>query len=148
MKKFFSTLLVFGLLFGSSAVFSAESKGVAVVDVQQVVMNSAKVKKLEQDRNKQEQTLKNQLLNAKKVIEAEQNAEKKKALQDKYNKEISATLNAQNKVVAERTQAIEKEMMAFIQKKAIELGYDIVLVKGSVLYGGTDITNEIIKMVK
>ena len=148
MKKFFSTLLVFGLLFGSSAVFSAESKGVAVVDVQQVVMNSSKVKKLEQDRNKQEQTLKNQLLNAKKVIEAEQNAEKKKALQDKYNKEISATLNAQNKVVAERTQAIEKEMMAFIQKKAIELGYDIVLVKGSVLYGGTDITNEIIKMVK
>lgn len=148
MKKFLSTLLVLGLLMGSSAVFSAESKGIAVVDVQQVVMNSAKVKKLEQDRIKQEKALENQLLSAKKIIDAEQNMDKKKALQDKYNKEISATLNQQKKEIIEKTQAIEKEMMTFIQKKAVELGYDMVLVKGSVLYGGSDITNEIIKLVK
>lgn len=148
MKKFLSTLLLLGLLMGSASAFSAESKGIAVVDVQQVVINSSKVKKLEQDKIKQEKALQKKLIKAKKVIDAEQNDDKKKALQEKYNKEISDSLNAQRKIFAERTQSVEKDIIAAIQKRAVALGYDMVIIKGSVLYGGTDITDEIIKTVK
>ena len=99
MKKQFVTLLALGLLFGTTSVFAAEtlSKGIAVVDVQKVVMNSAKVKKLEQDRIKQEQDLKKFLTDAKKKIDAESDETKKKALQEKYNKEVSQKLTLKEK---------------------------------------------------
>lgn len=148
MKKSLISALILGLLITGTAVFSAESKGIAVVDVQQVVMNSAKVKKLEADRIKQEQDLQKFLTNAKKAVDAEKNNAKKKALQDKYNKELNTKIDTQKKVVMERTLTIEKEILASIEKYAKEAGYDIVIQKNSVLYGGHDITAEIIKKVK
>ncbi|MBR1753441.1 OmpH family outer membrane protein [bacterium] len=150
MKKQFVTLLALGLLFGTTSVFAAEtlSKGIAVVDVQKVVMNSAKVKKLEQDRIKQEQDLKKFLTDAKKKIDAESDETKKKALQEKYNKEVSQKINSQRKDVATKTQNIETDILNAVQKHAKANGYDVVITKGSVLYGGDDITEEVIKQVK
>ena len=43
---------------------------------------------------------------------------------------------------------IDKSISATIQTQAKKSGYDLVLAKGIVLYGGNDITAEIQKLVK
>ena len=147
MKKSLISALILGLLITGTTVF-AEDKGIAVVDVQQVVMNCAKVKKLEADRIKQEQDLQKFVTNAKKAVDAEKDDTKKKNLQEKFNKELNQKLSAQKKEVMERTLDIEKEILTSIEKYAKTSGYTMVIQKGSVLYGGTDITDEIVKQVK
>jgi outer membrane protein len=145
MKKNLITLVILGLLISGT---TALAEGIAVVDVQKVVMNSAKVKKLETDRIKQEQDLQKFITNAKKAIDAEKNADKKKDLELKYNKELSQKLSTQRKDTMDRTLGIEKDILVVIEKEAKALGYDMVIQKSSVLYGGNDITEEIIKHVK
>ena len=72
------TTLLLGLLLTSGTAFAAntESKGIAVVDVQEVIMNSAKVKALETERFKQEKELKNFIIKARETVDAEKNDEK------------------------------------------------------------------------
>jgi len=148
MKKNLITALILSVFITGSYVFAAETKNIAVVDVQKVVMNSSKVKKLETDRIKQEQDLQNFVINAKKTVDAEKNETKKKALQEKYNKDLNAKLTQQRNQVLTQTASIEKDILAAIEKSAKSMGYDMVIQKGSVLYGGNDITDAIIKQVK
>jgi len=146
MKKLLVMVMFLGILTGGAA-FS-QTNGIAVVDVQKVVMNSAKVKKLEADRMKQEQDLQKFMMDAKKSMDAQKDEAKKKELQEKLNKELSQKLSTTRKDVIERTKTIENEILDSIQKEAKKMGYDIVISKTSVLYGGNDITEDIIKRVK
>ena len=149
MKKLLIVTMLSTLLLGGASAFAetASTGKIAVVDVPQVVMNASKVKKLEADRIKQEKDLQAYILKAKKAVEAETDAEKKKALQQKYSKELAQKMEAQRKEVVNRTLAIEKDILTVINKKAKEMGYDMVIQKASVLYGGDDITAEISKAV-
>ena len=52
------------------------------------------------------------------------------------------------KEYASKLAAIDKSISDKIVVEAKNGGYDIVLAKGVVLYGGTDITNNVIKAVK
>ena len=149
MKKLLIVTMLSTLLLGGASAFAetASTGKIAVVDVPQVVMNASKVKKLEADRIKQEKDLQAYILKAKKAVEAETDAEKIKALQQKYSKELAQKMEAQRKEVVNRTLAIEKDILTVINKKAKEMGYDMVIQKASVLYGGEDITEEISKAV-
>ena len=49
---------------------------------------------------------------------------------------------------AEKLKALDSSISQQINDKAKADGYDLVLSKGIVLYGGKDITSEIIKVVK
>lgn len=53
-----------------------------------------------------------------------------------------------DKNYAEQLKAIDESISQQINTKAKADGYDLVLSKGIVLYGGKDITPEIIKIVK
>ena len=52
------------------------------------------------------------------------------------------------KEYSSKLQATEKSISDQIGKRATELGYTIVLPKQSVVYGGEDITEAIIKVIK
>ena len=148
MKKYLVLAMVLGVLAGNTAFADTESKGIAVVDIQKVVMNSAKVKQLEADRIKQDEDLQKFLLNAKKSVDTEKDETKKKTLQEKYNNELNQKLETAKKDVIKRTQSIEAEILSSIEKEAKAMGYDMVISKSTVLYGGADITDDIIKKVK
>ena len=49
---------------------------------------------------------------------------------------------------AEKLRALDESISKQINDKAKADGYDIVLSKGIVLYGGNDITEEIVKIIK
>ena len=121
---------------------------VAVVDVQKVVAASPQVKTLRTEREKKVQDLNAFLKTANEAINKEKDATKKKALQEKYTKEYNTKRAAMQKDYASKLSAIDKNITAVITNKAKQDNYNLVLSKGMVLSGGTDITAEIAKLIK
>ena len=138
---------VIGMSVNNFAVSNVPSK-IAVVDVQKVVASSAQVKALKADREAKIKDLANFVTTARANVAKETNAAKKKTLEDKYNKELNSKRDAIQKDYAKKLAAIDKSISSVINQKAKAANSDIVIAKGVVLYGGTDITAEIAKSVK
>ena len=138
---------IIGMSVNNYAISNVPSK-IAVVDVQKVVASSAQVKALKADRDAKVKDLTTFVTNARSAVAKETNAAKKKELENKYNKELNAKRNAIQKDYAKKLANIDKSISAVVAQKAKAANYDIVLAKGVVLYGGTDITAEITKSVK
>lgn len=121
----------------------------AVVDVPKVVENSQQVANLKKDRQEQERLFSKSLQDAQKKLQAETNADKKKALETQLTKSLNAQRDKMNKEYAQKLQAIDKNISAVIAQQAKANGYKLVVAKGVVLYSeGTDITNDVMKAVK
>lgn len=143
MKKY---LLITLLFFSVGEVF-AEDK-IAVVDLQQLVSNSSQVKQLKQEHSKKLAELDKIIVNARGEIANEKDQAKILLLEDKYMKEFNTKKDALERDYNNRLSAIEKNIKTEISKKAQNDDYDYVFAKSVVLYGGKDITNELIKNIK
>ena len=138
-----------GLAAGNYAISDVPSNfKVAVVDVQKVVASSSQVKALKDEQKKKGQELAKFIETAKTNLDKEKDAKKKKALEEKYNKEFHAKRDAIAKNYETKLLAIDKNISSVIDKNAKANGYNLVLAKGVVLSGGTDITDAISKEVK
>lgn len=134
------------LSFGSAAM--AKDFSVAIVDVPQVVNASAQVQALKKDQQAKAEEIVKFVEKARKDVASITDATKKKAAEDKYNKELMAKKEKMDQDYATRLKALDKSISDQINAKAKADGYDLVLSKGVVLFGGNDITSEIIKVVK
>lgn len=121
---------------------------VAVVDVQKVVANSSQVKALKEEQKKKGQELAKFIETAKNNITKETDEKKRKSLEEKYNKEFQTKREAIAKNYETKLLAIDKNISTVIDENAKANGYNLVLAKGVVLSGGTDITAEITKALK
>lgn len=121
---------------------------VAVVDVQKVVTSSKQVATLKTEQAKKMEEIKNMLDKAQAEISKETDKNKKAALIKKYENDISYVKNTNDKNYAKKLTEIDKSISKTIQTESKKAGYDLVLAKGVVLYGGTDITDSISKIVK
>ena len=121
---------------------------VAVVDVPQVVNASPQVQALKKEQQAKTEELIKFIEKAKKDIASLTDANKKKATEEKYTKEFQTKKEKMDKEYAEKLKAIDTSISKQIETQAKAQGYDIVLSKGIVLFGGKDITAEIIKVVK
>lgn len=151
MRKNFGMLtavfaVLLGLSFGSSAM--AEGFSVAIVDVPQVVNASAKVQALKKEQQAKAEEIVKFIEKARKDVSSITDANKKKAAEEKYNKELLAKKEKMEQDYAAKLKELDNSISQQISAKAQADGYDVVLSKGIVLYGGKDITAEIIKVVK
>ena len=121
---------------------------VAIVDVPQVVNASAQVQALKKEQQAKTDEIVKFLEKAKKDIAAITDADKKKAAEEKYTKELQAKKEKMDKEYTEKLKYIDASISKQIGTQAKAQGFDLVLSKGIVLYGGKDITAEIIKVVK
>lgn len=121
---------------------------VAVVDVQQVVASSAQVKALKKEQQAKTEEVIKYIDKARKDVASVSDEKKKKALEDKYNKELVTKRESLEKDYATKLQAIDKNISSTIETQAKAKNYNVVLAKGVVLYGGDDITADIVKIVK
>ena len=144
-KTIIAAALILGLA-GMNPVF-AEQK-IAVVDVQAVVAQSQQVKALKQEQTKKMQDLEKWLTTVKTDVEKQQTQEGKEKLLKKYNAEFAKKKEAIAKDYQARLQTIDKSISDTIAQQAKAKGYDIVISKGMVLYGGDDITADVTKVVK
>lgn len=145
MKK--SLLFMAAALVLSTVSAFAEDK-IAVVDLQQIVSNSSQVKALKQEHNRKVSELDKILVNARGEIANETDQAKVLLLEDKYMKEFASKKEALERDYNNRLSAIEKNIKNEITKKAQKDGYDYVFAKSVVLFGGKDITNEIVNNIK
>lgn len=146
-KKLLSLTLV-GIITGITATALADVQKIAVVDVQAVVSKSAQVKALKKEREAKSQELVKFINNAGADIKKQTDPKKKEELAKKYEKELNAKKEANAKAYKAKLQAIDKSISDTITSQAKAMGYDMVLTKGVVLYGGDDITEAVSKVVK
>ena len=147
MNKKLSSLILAGALLGGMAVSAAEFS-VAVVDVPQVVTASAKVQSLKKEQQAKAEEVLKFVEKARKDVASVSDVKKKQALEEKYNKELQAKKEKMDAEYAAKLKEIDASISRQIEAKAKSDGYDVVLSKGIVLYGGTDITSELVKIVK
>ena len=150
MKKslgLLSTLITVGCL-SIGTVASAEGLGVAIADVPQVVAASSEVQKLKKEQQTKAEEIVKFIEKARKDVASITDADKKKAAEEKYTKELQDKKTKMDAEYATKLKAIDASISKKIEEQAILKGYDVVLSKGIVLYGGKDITNEVIKAVK
>ena len=145
LKKVFS-FLVFSVITCNLA--QAEIKKVAIVDLQKVVNKSAQVQALKKEQDKKNKEMAQFIKKAGEEIKKQPDDTKKKALAKKYDEELKTKreINAQNYKM--KLEAADKSISNTISQQAKLMGYDLVLTKGVVLYGGDDITEAILKVVK
>ena len=144
-KTIIAAALILGLA-GMNPVF-AEQK-IAVVDVQAVVAQSQQVKALKQEQTKKMQDLEKWLKTVNEDVAKQKTDDGKKKLTEKYNAEFAKKKEAIAKDYQARLQTIDKSISDTIAQQAKAKGYDIVISKGMVLYGGDDITADVTKVVK
>lgn len=142
MKKLFFVLV---LILSANSVFA---KDIAVVDLQQIVNNSSQVKQLKQEHEKKMAELDKIIVNARGELANESDPAKILLIEDKYMKEFNTKREALEKEYGRRLEALEKNIKAEITKKAEKDGYEYVFAKSVVLYGGRDITEELLQSVK
>lgn len=121
---------------------------VAVVDVSQVVANSAQVKALKAEQQKKATEIVSYIEKARKDVAAVTDEKKKKTLEDKYAKELQTKREKLEKDYSAKLTAIDNSISQTIETEAKAKNYNVVLAKGVVLYGGDDITADVIKTVK
>lgn len=121
---------------------------IAVVDVPKVVNSSSQVAALKKEQQAKAQEIVKFVEKARKDVAATTDANKKKALEDKYNKELNKKKADMDKNYATKLSAIDTNISNKINEQAKAGNYNIVLAKGVVLYGGEDITDIVIKAVK
>lgn len=154
MDKNFKSILaisiafVLGCGFNSMALSSNTANKVAIVDVQKVVAQSTQVKNLKAEQEKKRNELVQFMNKAKSEVDAQSDVTKKKALAQKYEKELITKREAIAKDYTKKLEAIDANITNIIHKQAQALGYDIVFARSAVLYGGDNITNTIIQSVK
>lgn len=121
---------------------------VAVVDVPELIQGSAQVQALVKDQQKQLTDLKTFIEKAQADITKQTDETKRKALEDKYNKELRTKQETIQKNYETKRTAIEKQITGVITKQAQTDKYDLVLLKNVVIYGGSDITATVKPNVK
>ena len=132
----------------SCIIAQADVNKVAIVDVQKVVNKSSQVQALKREQENKRKELAQFIKKAGEDIKKQPNESSKKAVAQKYDKELKAKQEANTKAYKAKLETIDKNINATIIKQANDMGYDLVLTKGVVLYGGDDITEAILKVVK
>ena len=145
MKKTLSFVLT-ALILGTGAAMAEQN--IAVVDVQAVVAKSAQVQALKKEQQTKIQDLEKWLKTAQADVEKQKTQEGKDKLLKKYNAEFAKKKEAIAKDYQARLQAVDKSITESISATAKAKGYNMVISKGVVVFGGDDITADVQKVVK
>mgnify|MGYP003244642925 FL=1 len=146
MKKLLTILSA--LLMTTAAYAAPEAQKIAVVDIQKVVAASSQVKALKASQDAKNKELTAFIKNAQADVNKQTDAKKKKSLAESYEKQLKQKREANVKEYTTKLKAADANITAQIGKKATELGYTMVLPKSAVVWGGDDITDTILKVIK
>lgn len=148
MKKILSILAVSSMMLSSVAFAESEPQKIAVVDIQKVVSASAQVKALKASQEAKNKELAAFIKKAQEDVNKQTDVNKKKSLAESYEKQLKTKREANIKDYTTKLKAADANITAQIGKKATELGYTMVIPKSTVIWGGDDITETVLKGIK
>ena len=142
-KTILSALLALSLMIGITESANAEQK-IAVINIAAVMEQSAQIQALNKEQQAKINNLEKWLETVKKDIDKQQTKEGKEKLFNKYQAEY---LKKKTDIISGgqiKMQSISDNIMSTIQKQAESKGYNMIISKNIVLYGGEDITEDVI----
>lgn len=150
MKKligFLFVVAIFALGLGIGYLIKSKNN-IAVVNVMEVVNKSAQVEALKNEQTAKTQELMQWLQTVQEEVKKEKDSKKQEELLKKYNDEFTQKRTELSTQYNEELQKIDDSITATISKIAKDKGYALVAAKGMIVYGGTDITEEVANAVK
>ena len=145
----FICLMAFALGYSiNNIAISDTAPKVAVVDVQQLVANSAQVKQLRTEQENKVKQMQATIDKARAEISKETDPNKIASLEGKYRNQINEQKVALDKEYNDKLVKIDSDIRTAVIEKARGLNYSLVLPKNMVLFGGDDITDVIAKDFK
>jgi outer membrane protein len=134
---------------GNYALSSANnSVKIAIVDVQEIAVKYPKVAALQKSQQAKLTELQKFVENANKEIMKEKDATKRKQLETKYTNELETKKKALDAEYKKQLAALDNNITTTVSNIAKANKYDYVFAKNAVLYGGDNITAEVLKNLK
>lgn len=121
---------------------------VAVVDIAEVISNSAEIKAIKAEQEKQILAMQSTIDKARQDITKEKDPVKIAQLEEKYRKQINEQKLALDTEYNKKLTAIDSKIKTAVVEKARSMNYNIVLPKNTVLFGGDDITEQVASIMK
>ena len=144
----FISAFCIGYFINVPAISTGNACKVAVVDVGEIAKNSSKVKQLQNDQKVKLNDMQATINKAQLEISKETDKSKIEAISEKYRKQINEKKVAMDEDYNNKLSQINNEIKSAVIAKAGSLGYDLVLPKNVILYGGDDITGQVESEVK
>ena len=154
MKKNLLTLVLcffaFGLGFGFNNVAFSDGSNIKIgyVNVAKLLETSKALKAAENQRTKSTTEMLKWYDTASADIQKQTTPEARKNLVKKYEDQLTKKKTAIRDAYTKKVSEIDKQLNDVITQKASAMGYNIVLRKDAVLFGGDDITAQILPLVK
>ena len=146
MKKILNVLLVLSfVLCANCAAMAAEDIG--VIDITSVWDKYQKSVSISKSADERDVELEKFLLDKKRLIAQGSTPVERKNLEDKYAKEFQLKVDDAKKWYSTEQQQLETNVMSAIKTVACQKGISVVFSKKTAIYGGVDITNEVITIL-
>ena len=121
---------------------------IAIIDIAQLLADSKEVKELKLQQEQKMKNIESTIQKAKIEISKETNPQKIATLEEKYRNENNKQKIAMDTEYNNKLIKIDQNIKNSVITKAKELNYNIVLPKNTVLFGGDDITAQVVPAVK
>ena len=120
----------------------------AVVDVQRIVSNSSDVARLKEDQERKMLELQEWIKGPNETLEKEKDEKKKAELAEKFQHELEEKRQEIQVNYVKELQRVDAKITGIIETVAKAEGFSMSFSKGSLLHGGTDITDKVLELVK
>lgn len=151
MAKKSLLFLLFTSLTFASAQAVAPSYKIAFIDSTRILREYNEAQSLLKELAKQEADLNKKILHKRQEIQKAKEAKKTDTEIQMMAEKIRLELEPEAKKIEEestvKSKAIEDKVDEVIKNYSTKSKYDLVVVKEAILYGGTDITDEILKLL-
>ena len=145
MKKIvLSTLVMFCMAIGTINIANAEQR-IAVIDMQKIIDNSAQIQDLNKEQETKIKELEKWVEMVKQDVEKQKTPEGKEKLFKQYRDSYFKKKDDIIKSGQTKMQGIMDNLSKTIDAQAKAKGYDMIITKGIVVYGGEDITEDVQK---
>ena len=126
---------------------TAPAYKIATVDIQKIVANSAEVQTLQKEQTIQMQNMQKIVDKARAEISKEKDPQKASQLEDKYRNELNQQKLALDQSYNNKLTSIDNKIKTAVVEKAKSMHYNVVLPKNTVLFGGDDITEQVMSII-
>ena len=154
MKKNLITALMctfafaLGIGINNIAMSDMDSAKIAYVDVNKLISGSNIITNAQKTRENQTKEMLKWYDKASADIQKQQTPDGRQALVKKYEAQLTQKKTAIKDAYSKEIKKADTQMENAISQKAKELGYSLVFRKESLLFGGNDITSQVLPLIK
>lgn len=141
-------IAVIAFVLGFGLKWLLPSNNIAKIDVAQIAANSSALAELNKSQQEDMTELQNWIKEAQASVKKEKSSKKREELTKKFEEELMQKQQTLQIKYSEELKRIDKEVSSIIEKKAKSKGYSVVLSRDSIVSGGTDITEDVIDLIK